>query len=105
MRRCEHGVYVPEGETTAIYCSGCNPSQVILGAREVNLPHHARAMDSERMTANRHMPGRCPACNSAVWIAVSDKSLVQRECADCGARYKVRASAAPAAAATKEVEV
>ena len=25
MRKCEHGVAIPAGETTAIYCSGCNP--------------------------------------------------------------------------------
>ncbi len=25
MNRCDHGVYIPSGETTAIYCSACNP--------------------------------------------------------------------------------
>lgn len=92
IRRCPHGVYIPNGEKVAIYCTWCQP----LGPtnqRDVVLP---RSSDgplnaADRVYANKHVPGSCPQCGSTIYSRANEKGGDDnRICADCGTPYRAR---------------
>ena len=54
-----------------------------------------------RVMANKLNPsGGCPECGSAIYLRTNERNDVNRECADCGHRYKVRLEQSPASTAS-----
>jgi hypothetical protein len=92
INKCQHGVYIPEGESRAPYCQICTPGGPT-DTRAVVLP---RSSSDPLTTAGRVMAnkrtcnGGCPECGSAIYLRKNERSDVNRECADCGASYRVR---------------
>lgn len=90
MRRCEHGVYIPAGEVTAIYCSFCSPGGPA-NQRDVVLPRSCgdSLNVTDRVYANKHVSGSCPQCGSTIYSRVNEKGGDgDRICADCNTRYR-----------------
>jgi hypothetical protein len=93
INKCQHGVYVPEGETRAFYCSYCTPGGPA-DMKDVVLPRSSSAPLDEagRAFANTRSGNGCPACGSHIYLRKKETSDAQRECADCGAGYRVKLS-------------
>ena len=45
-----------------------------------------------RVMANKHSTNGCPKCGSAIYVRKNESNDAARECADCGASYRVRLS-------------
>lgn len=91
---CSHHVYIPEGESRAPYCQICTPGGPA-ETRAVVLPRSSSdpLTTADRVMANkRPQNGGCPECGSTIYLRANERSDVNRECADCGYRYKVRLS-------------
>lgn len=92
IRRCDHGLYIPAGEVTAPYCSYCTPGGPT-NQRDVVLPKSSNDPLNIRSAqqANQTRNGACPQCGSTLYMRVDEKgSDANRECADCGTRYRAR---------------
>jgi hypothetical protein len=92
IRKCEHSVYIPEGETRALYCTYCTPGGPA-DTKEVVLPRSSgdALSNADRVMANAYLGG-CPECRSAIYLRTNELHDTSRECADCGTKYKVRLS-------------
>ncbi|HEY2390276.1 MAG TPA: hypothetical protein VGK22_03810 [Candidatus Angelobacter sp.] len=90
INKCEHGIYISEGETHALYCSYCTPGGPA-HTKDVVLPRSSGDVlsNSDRVTANAHLGG-CPECRSSIYMRSNELHDTNRECADCGAKYRVR---------------
>src|SRR5258708_1403740 len=92
ISKCEHSVYIPQGETRAIYCRICTPDGPT-NTKDVVLPRSSNDCldENTRVFANKHSGTGCPACGSHVWCRADEKgSDSSRLCADCGTPYRVR---------------
>lgn len=58
MAKCNHGVYIPEGETISLYCSICNPNGIPDGPVPM-LPRSAGDLSNSSKTGGREY---CPKC-------------------------------------------
>jgi hypothetical protein len=100
ISKCEHGVYIPQGETRAPYCQLCSPDGP-KQTRDVVLPRNtsvALGQDEGRVYANKTRSGGCPECGSFIYLRQKETGTdAQRECADCGHHYVSRYAAARAA--------
>lgn len=93
MRRCEHGVYIPAGEVTAIYCTWCGTPGGPADQRDVVLPRSSgdSLNVTDRVYANKQVHGSCPQCGSTIYMRKDEKgSDAARVCGDCGTPYRVR---------------
>jgi predicted RNA-binding Zn-ribbon protein involved in translation (DUF1610 family) len=94
ITKCSHGVYIPEGESQALYCRLCVPDGPT-DTKDVVLP---RSSGDPLTTAGRVMAnksktsGGCPECGSTIYLRTNERNDVNRECADCGTNYRVRLS-------------
>lgn len=86
MAKCEHGVYIPEGDDIAWFCQLCNIffPELPWAHRELHFPLYASGLDKHRQRSTR-VPGSCPDCNSQIWAEVTKG---YRECGECGAIFK-----------------
>jgi predicted RNA-binding Zn-ribbon protein involved in translation (DUF1610 family) len=92
INKCQHGVYIPEGESRAPYCQICTPGGPT-DTRAVVLPRSSSDPLSHagRVMANKWYSNGCPECGSTIYLRVNESgSDANRECADCGANYRVR---------------
>ena len=92
IRKCPHGQFLGalDGETSP-YCILCGGPGNPVDARPVVLPRSSGDPldESGRVYANKHSRIGCPECGSHVWLRVNEKgSDTQRECADCGTKYR-----------------
>lgn len=88
MRRCPHGVYWPEGQPFSWGCQFCNPAAnhgSKAQAKSFVMPEQVLTERDGHIRANKHSPGHCPECGSA--IHTLEKPGLWR-CAECGAEYK-----------------
>ena len=93
IRKCEHGVYIPEGEDRAPYCQLCTPGGPA-NTKPVVLPRSSAdpLSTAGRVQANRH-GNACPECGSTIYMRIDENgSDSRRECGECGHRFKVRLS-------------
>lgn len=81
MRKCEHGVYWPEGEEKALYCTLCNPA----GNPNAKTVPEFNRRGALQMTETGKLP-RCPKCHTAI-LAVSNGG----KCVVCKTEYDVQA--------------
>lgn len=102
IRKCQHGVYWPDGHTVALCCQACNPPKVLTREEEkraatFQFPQASNDLlnVNDRLHANNSDPdlGACPKCGSRLHFAFRKKY----ECADCGTFFK-----APRAHAAKQ---
>jgi predicted RNA-binding Zn-ribbon protein involved in translation (DUF1610 family) len=93
INKCQHGVYVPEGESRAPYCQVCTPGGPT-DTKDVVLPRSSSdpLSSAGRVMANKRQSNGCPECGSVIYLRKNERSDVNRECADCGASYRVRLS-------------
>lgn len=66
--KCEHGCYIAKGDTTAKYCSGCNPDygRIMVPAKRVpELHHRERTLDASEYL------------DSPVWARLEDASRME----------------------------
>jgi hypothetical protein len=92
--KCIHGIYISEGESRALYCQICTPGGPT-DTRAVVLPRSSSdplTTAGRVMGNNRQSNGGCPECGSTIYLRTNERSDVNRECADCGANYRVRLS-------------
>lgn len=91
INKCQHGVYIPEGESHAPYCQICTPGGPT-DTKDVVLPRSSSdpLSSAGRVMANKRQRNGCPECGSAIYLRKNERSDVSRECADCGANYRVR---------------
>lgn len=92
ITKCDHGVYIPEGESRAPYCQICQPGGPA-ETRAVVLPRSSAdpLTTAGRVMANtRQQNGGCPECGSTIYVRTNERNDANRECADCGANYRVR---------------
>jgi predicted RNA-binding Zn-ribbon protein involved in translation (DUF1610 family) len=92
IRKCEHSVYISEGESRALYCRICTPGGPT-NTKDVVLPRSSAISLSNagRMMANSNKSGTgCPECGSAIYLRTNERNPTNRECADCGAHYRKR---------------
>jgi|SRR5579864_3115351 len=79
MRKCEHGVYWPDGDPVALYCTLCNPA----GNPDAKKVLEFNRRGSLQMTETGKLP-RCPACHTAI-LAISNGG----RCVVCKIEYDV----------------
>jgi hypothetical protein len=93
INKCQHGVYVPDGESQAPYCQLCTPGGPT-NTKDVVLPRSSGDPLDEagRAYANTRSGTGCPECGSHIYLRKTETNDAQRECADCGAGYRVRLS-------------
>lgn len=72
MRRCDHGVYLPEGETKAWGCQSCYPQ----GHPETTKAPKFNRRSALDITSSGKLP-KCPKCNVPISVALGG-------CPDCG---------------------
>jgi hypothetical protein len=80
MRRCEHGVYWPEGHPVAFYCDKCNPG----GNPEVKEAPKFNRRGSLALTETGRLP-KCPKCNGASILTVS----LDGKCVICDTEFEI----------------
>lgn len=94
MQRCAHGVYLPSWAVDGAnpYCSCCSNFGNVTDEKEVVLPRRT----SDPLTTADHvrangLAGGCPDCGTVAYVRVKeDGGDTNRECAECGTKYKVR---------------
>jgi Zn ribbon nucleic-acid-binding protein len=94
MQRCSHGIYLPKWATDGLnpYCSACGNFGKVLAEKEVVLPRSSGEFltFADQIRANGN-DGGCPACGSVPYVRVKEEGGdANRECAECGTKYKVR---------------
>jgi hypothetical protein len=93
IQKCSHGSYIPEGESQALYCRLCVPDGPT-NTKDVVLPRSSSDPLDEagRTYANNRSGKGCPQCGCHIYLRKKETNDAQRECADCGAGYRVRLS-------------
>jgi hypothetical protein len=93
MNRCAHGVYLPKWakDGSNPYCSCCSNFGSVPRPKDVVLPRSSghRLTRAGQEFANG-FDGGCPDCGSTIFVRVTEKNPANRECADCGRKYKVK---------------
>jgi Zn ribbon nucleic-acid-binding protein len=94
MQRCSHGIYLPKWATDGAnpYCSGCSNFGTVVDAKEVVLPRSSSdpLTNADHIRANG-FAGGCPACGTVAYVRVKEMDGdTNRECAECGTKYKTR---------------
>lgn len=86
LPRCKHHVYDPDGNGRAFHCGLCRLQNYAKPTNGFSFPHNSGNPFSEnRLHANSHEPGSCPACGSRIH---TDESRTKWKCADCGEVFK-----------------
>ena len=85
--KCQHGVYIPEGEAVALYCAICNPDGVPDGPIPI-LPRSAADLFNMNKTEGREY---CPRCECLRTYS-QDASHPVDTCRVCGFKYPPKAS-------------
>lgn len=94
MQRCAHGVYLPSWAVDGAnpYCSACGNFGQVDGEKEVILPRCCNdpLTNADHVRANG-LAGGCPACGTVAYVRVKETGGdTNRECAECGTKYRVR---------------
>lgn len=79
MNRCEHGVYLPPGETKSPGCQSCYPH----GRADEKVPKFNRR-GALNITSTGKLP-KCPNCQATVPAS-------ENKCVECGLEFQVEAA-------------
>jgi hypothetical protein len=52
LRKCEHGMYIPAGESVAFYCTGCNPDHLFKTTQKLSPDS---VLDHQRISFNKRL--------------------------------------------------
>jgi len=78
MAKCEHGSYIPEGHTVAVYCRFCNPAGVADGPTPILPKSSGDALNIKRTDSR----GSCASCG-----CIRVYSMTKCPNPKCGADY------------------
>src|ERR1700674_4648796 len=85
MRKCEHGIYWPDGDAIALSCQSCNPNPAA-STLPADIPIFNRR-GSLKLTVTGKLP-KCPNCNDTSILAMSRDGI----CKSCGVQYEIVAA-------------
>ncbi|VVB51623.1 Uncharacterised protein [uncultured archaeon] len=88
MRKCPHGVFWPDGQEKALYCTFCNPS----GNPDAKVIPEFNRRGALHLTETGRLP-KCPTCHTAL-LAVSNggRCVVCKTEHEIVAPHKLRAN-------------